>query len=450
MTSPTSRRVLVITGDPLGERLSGPGIRAWNISRLLAEKHEVRLVSFTRAEASSPDFAVSFVAPRDNRGIAVHEKWADVVIVQGHAFGVFRGLRATRKIVVVDIYDPMHLEQLEQGKHLSRSAWADRIVSADRALEFQLRRGDFFVCASEGQRAFWLGQLMSAGRINPETYDDDVTLRRLIDVAPFGLAREAPHAQAHGIRGVIPGIDTSDKVILWSGGLYDWFDPLGLIRAVAELAKRRPSVKLFFMGTKHPNPDVPPMPIVTAAREVAAALGVLDKNVFFNDHWVEFDKRQNYLLDADLGVSTHFTHVETEFSFRTRILDYLWAGLPMVVTEGDYFANLIAAEGMGEVVPSGDVTALSAALERVLFTPKVAHAMRDRVHDVRTRFYWDIVTAPLGDFVDEAHHAADRARVPLLGFRLPVLVRARFFAAGLRHRAVRARDILLRRGRRHD
>ena len=47
--------------------------------------------------------------------------------------------------------------------------------------------------------------------------------------------------------------------------------------------------------------------------------------MFFNEDWVAYDDRQNYLLEADVGVSTHLDHVETEFSFRTRILDYLWA-----------------------------------------------------------------------------------------------------------------------------
>ena len=43
----------------------------------------------------------------------------------------------------------------------------------------------------------------------------------------------------------------------------------------------------------------------------------------------------NFLLEADIGVSTHVDHVETAFSFRTRILDYLWAVPPVVTTTGD-------------------------------------------------------------------------------------------------------------------
>ena len=42
-----------------------------------------------------------------------------------------------------------------------------------------------------------------------------------------------------------------------------------------------------------------------------------------------------YLLDADLAVSAHFDDVETRFAFRTRLLDCLWAGLPVVTTRGD-------------------------------------------------------------------------------------------------------------------
>ena len=54
----------------------------------------------------------------------------------------------------------------------------------------QLDAGDFFICASEAQRDFWIGTLHSRGRINPRTYADDPTLRRLIDVVPFGLPDE--------------------------------------------------------------------------------------------------------------------------------------------------------------------------------------------------------------------------------------------------------------------
>ena len=51
-----------------------------------------------------------------------HEKWADVIIMQGHALQYFPSLETTTKVLVVDVYDPMHLEQLEQGRDKTMTA----------------------------------------------------------------------------------------------------------------------------------------------------------------------------------------------------------------------------------------------------------------------------------------------------------------------------------------
>ena len=101
-------------------------------------------------------------------------------------------------------------------------------------------------------------------------------------------------------------------------------------------------MRLFFLGLKHPNPHVA-RDAHGGARPGALAdeLGLTGTHVFFNEDWVEYDDRQNYLLESDVGVSTHLDHVETAFSFRTRILDYLWAGLPVVSTAGDALADII-------------------------------------------------------------------------------------------------------------
>ena len=89
-----------------------------------------------------------------------------------------------------------------------------------------------------------------------------------------------------------------------------------------------------------------------------------------------YDDRQNFLLEADIGVSTHLDHVETEFSFRTRILDYLWASLPVVATGGDSFGDIIDARGVGLTVPPGDVDALEDALFRLLDDAELAASCR--------------------------------------------------------------------------
>ncbi|TFD86273.1 glycosyltransferase [Cryobacterium serini] len=408
LDQPRNTRVLILTGDPLGVKMAGPAIRAWNMALALSQDHDVSLVTLSTLEALDAPFTLHKIRPGDNRNFERFEQWADVIVFQGHAMAVFETLQHTDKIVVVDIYDPMHLEQLEQGRELPPATWAKQVADATTVLNQQMSKGDFFLCASDRQRHFYLGQLSALGRINPSTYADDPDLESLIAVAPFGLSSTPPRHEVQVLKGIRPGINADDKVLLWAGGLYNWFDPETLIRAVADLSKRRPTVRLFFQGTKHPHPGVPEMEIVSQSRELARSLGVLDSAVFFNESWVDYSQRQNFLLEADAGVSTHFAHVETTFSFRTRILDYLWAELPMVVTDGDSFAEIIGAENLGIVVQAGDEHALSDALERILFDTDFIQAAVDNIRRVREEFEWENTLAPLVEFVRNPRHAADR------------------------------------------
>lgn len=401
-------KVLLVTGDPLGRKLAGPAIRVWHMAQLLSREHDVHVVTMAGLEEVDAPFRTSHIPPGADRRFDALERWADVIIFQGHAMAVFSALKRTTKILVVDVYDPMHLEQLEQARGLGDAVWVKQVSDATSVMNEQLARGDFFLCASQRQRHFYLGQLAALGRVNPANYRGDPDLTGLIAVAPFGLDAQPPLHDRDALKGVLPGIEREDKVLLWSGGLYNWFDPKTLIRAVAQLGSRRPGIKLFFQGTKHPHPGVPEMAVVAESRVLAASLGILGRSVFFNDSWVDYADRQNYLMEADAGVSTHFAHVETTFSFRTRILDYLWAGIPIVVTEGDYFAELIERERLGVVVRAEDPEELAAALERVLWDQEFIAEVRENVARVREEFFWERALAPLTDFLAQPHRAADR------------------------------------------
>jgi hypothetical protein len=405
--APVLTRVLVITGDPIGAKMAGPAIRAWHMAEALAKDNAVTLVTLAGTEAVSAPFEIVHVHPGDDRAMRKLESATDVIVFQGLAMALFDSLRKSDKIIVADIYDPMHLEQLEQGREQGAEQWKKQVSDATDVLNEQLARGDYFLCASERQRHFYLGQLAALGRVNPANYADDPDLTGLIDVVPFGLKESFPPTTRRVLKDVLPGIGTDDKLLLWSGGLYNWFDPKTLIAAVAALSTRHDNVRLFFQGTKHPHPGVPEMGIVAESRSLARDLGVLDTAVFFNASWVDYAERHNYLSEADAGVSTHFAHVETTFSFRTRILDYLWAGLPMVVTEGDHFAELIAAEELGIVVPAEDIGALTDALERVLFDDAFISAARENIKRVRASYEWGTVLEPLVKFVADPRHAQD-------------------------------------------
>ena len=144
-------------------------------------------------------------------------------------------------------------------------------------------------------------------------------------------------------------------------------------------------------------------------RTVALAdeLGLRDQTVFFNDAWVPYAERQDYLLEADIGVSTHYESIETLFAFRTRLLDYLWAGLPMIVSSGDTLSELVAEHGLGYVVAPGDVEGLAAAILKLADEPDRRERRAAAMAAVREQFTWERTLEPLVNFCRNPYHAAD-------------------------------------------
>ncbi len=399
------RRVLVLTGDTLATRMAGPAIRALQISKALAGEHEVVLATTSSCDLHRSDLRTLRITSQQH--MAELERWAEVIVFQGYLMHEYAVLKHSRKPIVVDMYDPFHLEQLEQARDLGENRRRDVVQSATAVLNEQILRGDFFLCASEKQRDFWLGQMAGLGRVNPAVYDRDETLGSLISVVPFGVEDTPAVPTRRAVKGVIPGIGEDDKVILWGGGIYNWFDPLTLIRAMAIVTEKVPNARLLFMGVKHPNPAVPEMRMATQARDLARDLGLLDTTVVFNYEWVPYDERQNFLLESDIGVSTHLDHIETAFSFRTRILDYMWTSLPIVCTQGDSLASLVEQRGLGRTVPAGDEEALAAELVTLLTDDELIAQCRANLARIVPEYRWSQVLKPLIAYCRDPRRADD-------------------------------------------
>jgi glycosyltransferase involved in cell wall biosynthesis len=410
-------RLLIVSHERPGEAMSGPAIRYWNIAQALASEFSVTLAAPGTIELPSGRVRLLAYEPEMGQALAGAAAESEVILVSGYLLRHYPFLAAARRPLVVDLYDPFLLENLaiHSARPLAEQAATQRIDLAV-VLE-QLQRGDFFLCASERQRDYWLGMLAAAGRVNPRTFAADASLRRLIDVLPFGLPEAPPLHTRPAIKGVVPGIAGDDQLIYWGGGLWDWFDPLTAIRAVAALSEHFPRARLFFAGIQHPNPAVPAMRQVAAAQQLSAELGLTGRQVFFNA-WTPYAERGAALLEADLGLSLHLDQAEARLAFRTRLLDYLWAGLNMVLSSGDTLAELFAARGLALVAAPGDVAGVTEALAVGLSETAAARAERQaRARALAGELRWSQVVLPLERFCRAPALAADRGQ-PAAGMPL--------------------------------
>lgn len=395
-------KILVISNDNIGEKMAGTGIRYWEIAKAIedAGKFEVYLACPNECSLTYKNIHMVPYTGFEYGALLQRARECNVIIMMGFTLETIKPLKKiiNGKYVIVDIYDPYVIESLEVYKDEERSVRQKRHDEAFRTLDYQLKIGDFFICANEKQKDYWLGMLSALDRINPEVYTYTRNGGKLIETVPFGISDTPPVHTKNVLKGVWPGIGPDDTVLLWGGGIWNWFDPLTLIQAVKLISQSRSDVKLFFMGVKHPNPGVTQMEMLNNAVALAKELDLYDKYVFFNFGWVDYEERQNYLLEADIGVSCHFETFETRFAFRTRILDCLWSDLPIVCTRGDYFADLVESQKLGYAVDCQDTEGLAEKIVAIIDDREYYQACKAHIHNIADGYKWSNVTKPVVDF----------------------------------------------------
>jgi glycosyltransferase involved in cell wall biosynthesis len=413
--------LIILTHEAIGERMAGPAIRAPELAK--AVRPEVRSILASPfpvardvGEVETRTYSFGDAASMD-RATAD----ADVILIQGFTLHKFPSIGGRDLPIIVDLYCPFQFENLERRRLVEPDpAFRQHAASVDHeVLAAQIARGDFFLCASERQRDLWIGALYALGRVSAAAYDADPAARALVAVVPFGVPADPPEPGPPAFKGVVQGIAASDRLIVWGGSVTDWQDPVTPIRAVADAIDEVPALRLV-LPTGIPNPDLPPMRAIEHARREASALGLVGRHVFFTD-WVPYDGRAGYLLEAEVGVSAHTESLETRYAWRTRILDYFWAALPIVCTRGDSLGELVEQRGFGIAVDPGDSRTMGRAFVRMLTDAAFAAGCRERLRAVRHQYHWRTVADPLREFCGApTRTSSSAAPPPLPGWRTRV------------------------------
>jgi glycosyltransferase involved in cell wall biosynthesis len=400
------RTIVLVSPDRLGPEMAGAGIRTFELGRALAGRFDVRILA---PEKSMPMDDSPPVSTYELGGsLRDHLSRGDVVVAPPLPPTLLRGL-GTRPWIV-DLYNPEPFEGLEHQKARHRRERKARDVLRIDRIAFAARRGNAFISASERQRDMWLGFLAASRRLDSDLYSHDPDLRLLIDVVPFGVPDEPPTRGDPVVRG--PVLPEDARILMWHGGIWDWLDPLTPIRSLKQLRHSDPRWVLVFNGTERPS-HRGDMQMVRRARALATELGLEQAGaVYFRPGWTPYAQRGNLLLEGDVGLSCHLSTLEARFAARTRILDYVWAGLPIVATQGDEWAEKIEREGLGVVIPPADTTAFTEAVERVVERGRAAYA--PALASVASRLHWEDVSRPLVRLIENT--STSRRRDPVMSF----------------------------------
>ena len=387
-------RIALLSSEPIRSLMAGIGIRYLELARRLPA-HGVAVVLVSPAEPAET------VALGGLTGVEVRrfERGRLAALLADCDGAVAQGQLANDLVlempdlpVAIDFYDPWLIENFAYLATLGLDPYRN-----DHATwVLQMSRGDFFLCSSEEQKSFYLGFLAAIGRVNPERIAGDPDLGTLVAPVPFGVPDELP---PH--RPVLPPRKTGESRLLF-GGLYDWYDPWTLLDALAVL--ERPGWTLLLI--RNPNPESTPQRLFAEVEARCRSLGWWGSRVQALD-WVPAERRYDLLRDVDLLVAPHKPSLETRLSLRTRFLDALAAGCPVVTSEGGAMSRLLAEHRAGWVAPPGDAAALARVLAEALDAPASRQA---GARELVAAFQWDRVLAPLVRFCRDPKVDATKER----------------------------------------
>jgi glycosyltransferase involved in cell wall biosynthesis len=391
-------KILVAIQGGAGSKVTGPEIRGWAVARGLAERHEVTVAVQNPPAASRDGLRM---IPNRRREVLTEARRHDAIVAPVIPPYLFAALRGSSTVTVADQYDPVWLELsvFTEQPNIARVLKAQRMIR-----DAQVRFADVIVVAGEGQRRLLDDELSAIGHRR-------VASPRIVTV-PFGVP-DAPEPTTHRpLRAAFPQIGEADPVVLWWGKVWKWFDASTAIRAFAILAARRPDARLVISAGKAPKARFDLSERTDDARELAQSLGLLDRNVFFLDEWTPYDRRHEYLCEADVGLTLHGDTAEAPFAARARYMDYLWAGLPCVLASGDEITASFADAGFATLVPPGDVEGAAGALLRLIEDDDARQSARRAGLALADAYRWSSLVGPLGDAIEQSHSTA-RDRSPL-------------------------------------
>jgi glycosyltransferase involved in cell wall biosynthesis len=293
--------------------------------------------------------------------------------------------------LILDAYVPIYVEvSARESKDMDTefSNYMADIVRFNRVL----RRGDYFLCANEAQKTFYIGVLSSLGIINPRSYREDRIL-----IAPFGI-HDAPATTKRNPYKKL-GIKDSDFITLWFGGLYPWFRIQELLDAVLEQSKNT-SFKFVVVGGKNPfnpNPDFSKQ--YETALSFAKEHKLLDRSVFFVD-WVDFDDRINWFKNAAVVVSLNQPGQENGFSWRTRVMDFVWGEVPILTNGGDPLSDDLIRAHAAVKLDKLTAKAIVESLEALQKSPSSLRNVREKVVELKPQYYWQNIMQPVSKLIE--------------------------------------------------
>ncbi|MFK7988896.1 MAG: glycosyltransferase family 4 protein [Sandaracinaceae bacterium] len=406
--------------------LSAHGLRSWHVARTLEQDgHAVTLVALRSAHTE--DWPAARVTRSVEHGIDVMDvsehlprergAWLRDALPRPDAYvGVgLDGCAAATALcgetpVFADLNGAPFAEAQVKAAAVGHARWTAGVHARFVSV---LERADRFGACSPLHRGALIGQLGLVGRLGAAETGEE-----LVHVMPNGLCAEELDALS------VPARAHDGFVLLLSGGFNTWFDEDMAHRVITRALGAHPGLRVRVLGGGIEG-------------HYTAGFRRFDEKVRTGAHadrveflgWVPASALPDHYAGADAALLCDRPGYEGELGARTRVLDWLAAGLPVVMTRLSAISVELECEGAALTASPGDDAALAEHVRRLISSPDQTRDMRSLARASAERRNVATLMAPLCRFVRDPVRLAPAMPLPR---RLSLLAqfRARATEAG--------------------
>jgi glycosyltransferase involved in cell wall biosynthesis len=335
-------------------------------------------------------------------------------------FALYATRLKTTRPVWMDIYGD-YLTIVQAGMYRARSnrGWCTSI----QQMRSILLAGDVFSTCSTAQEHALVGELAMAGRLIGQTFGYAFT-RVVLPGSPPEPPAEAPDAVSTRRREL--GFTDDDFIVLWCGGYNTWTDCVTLFRGLERAMDQNPRLHFLSIGAS----------TYTATDSVYDEfLRLIERSASRDRYhmlgWRPWKEVRLHYLISHLGINIDASHYETTYGTRTRLVEMIASGLPVLTTEGTDLSGRLMHAGAAITFPIGDWRALGDTLIRVAADPSLLAGMAGAsLRCAHNELSFQNTTLPFRHWIGNPAVAPDRltsgrdSSIRCLEFRLRSMVRA--------------------------
>ncbi len=286
-------------------------------------------------------------------------------------------------------------------------AGRDRGISTSVAFFRQvLQTGDVFSGCGTPQKHMLAGELAFSGRLNSETFGYEYTQVILPGSSPKDGAEDLVIKTPTNL----PEIPEEAFVVLWCGGYNTWTDVDTLFAGLEQAMAEDANVHFLSVGA---NTYEAEDNVYDRLKQMIAGSDFKDRYHMLG--WRPYSDVAYFYRKSDVGINIDAMHYETVYGTRTRLVEMIAAGLPVITSTGCELSDLIDHKGAGLIFNTADSVGLGNQILRLATNrPECAEMAKVALNYAQQDLSFGVTTMPVRNWVKKPVHAPDETGLSAL------------------------------------